>query len=758
VPKKPKQDTLPSREAILEFLAANPGNAGKREIARAFNVSGGARIGLKRLLREMADDGQIETRRKHIHRPGDLPSVAVLMIEGIDDQGEPIGIPAEWDPEDGEAPRLVVHAERSGDGRAVATPGIGDRVLARIARDADTGFRARVIKILAKQPKAALGIFRRTESGARIVPIDRRDPEYSVSPSQENGARDGELVTVEARESGRLGLPTARVLERVGDVSSEKAVSLIALHEHEIPYVFPDEVIAEAEAASQADMSHREDWRAMPLITIDPADARDHDDAVHAEADPDHDGGMILTVAIADVAHYVRPGSALDREAVKRGNSVYFPGRVVPMLPERISNDLCSLREKEERPALAVRMRVDAKGRKSGHTFHRIMMRSAAKLAYEEAQAAIDGEPNDRTGPLLEPVLKPLWKAYAALKRARDDREPLGIDIPERKVLLAEDGSVERIVIPPRLDAHKLIEEFMILANVCAAETLEAKHAPVVYRIHDEPSWEKLESLRDFLGSLDMTFPKSGNLRPSQFNGVLARVEGTPNAILVNEVVLRSQSQAEYSRENIGHFGLNLRRYAHFTSPIRRYADLLVHRSLIAALSFGPGGMRPQDEARLDKVAAEISAAERRAMAAERDTVDRLIASWLSERVGAVFEGRIRGVTRSGLFVELLESGADGFVPISTLGSDFYEFEETHHRLVGRSTGETFRLGDAVEVRLVEALPFAGSLRFEILSGGTGGSPRRGKGPGGAPGRGKGKDGGRRKDGQARRSRRTRGA
>jgi ribonuclease R len=389
-------------------------------------------------------------------------------------------------------------------------------------------------------------------------------------------------------------------------------------------------------------------------------------------------------------------------------------------------------------------------------------MRSAAKLSYDQAQAAIDGSPDDKSGPLLERVLKPLWAAYQVLARGRDDREPLALDLPERKVLLNEDGSVERIFVPPRLEAHRLIEEFMIQANVCAAETLEARRSPVVYRIHDEPSWEKLESLREFLGTLDMSFPKAGNLRPSQFNRVLERVADNPNALLVNEVILRSQSQAEYNVENIGHFGLNLRRYAHFTSPIRRYADLLVHRALISALSLGPGGLRPQDEGNLDRIAGEISVAERRAMAAERDTVDRLIASWLSERVGSQFEGRIRGVTRAGLFVELEESGADGFVPISTIGEDYYEFQEAHRRLVGRSTGETFRLGDAVEVRLAEALPYAGSLRLELLRDapratgrGRNAGSRKGRG---SPGQSAGprNASGSRKPGEARRSRRKR--
>lgn len=729
MPRKPKPKShaeLPSREAILAFVAEHSGKAGKREIARAFGVSGGQKVGLKRLLKEMAEEGLIDSKGRRLHRPGDLPAVTVLAIEGVDDSGEPIGIPVDWDEEWGSAPRIVIAPEAKGRHAKARAPGIGDRVLARLTPEEETGgFVARVIKLLERKPRAALGILRLRDGEARIVPVDRRGNELTVPLAATKGAKEGELVSVEVVKQSRFGLASGRIVERLGSVATEKTISLIALEEHGIPHVFPDSVLAAAaEAAEPADMAHREDWTKLPLVTIDPADARDHDDAVHAIPDPENPSGFIVTVAIADVAYYVRPGSPLDHEAEKRGNSVYFPGRVVPMLPERISNDLCSLIEGEPRPALAVQMRFTADGKKLGQRFHRIMMRSAAKLSYEQAQAAIDGRPDHKTKTLLEPVLRPLWAAYAALSRERDRREPLAIDLPERKVILKTDGSVDRVIVPPRLDAHRLIEEFMIQANVAAAEMLEARKSPIVYRTHDEPAWEKLDALREFLGSLDMNFPKAGSLRPSQFNTVLKKVADTPNALLVNEVILRSQSQAEYAVANIGHFGLNLRRYVHFTSPIRRYADLLVHRSLIASMELGAGGLRAADEKRLERVAGEISVAERRAMAAERDTVDRLIASWLAERVGAEFSGRIRGVTRAGLFVELQESGADGFVPISTIGEDFYEYEEAHHRLVGRTTGETFRLGDAVSVRLVEAQPYAGSLRLELLRSSAGGAGR----------------------------------
>ena len=495
---------------------------------------------------------------------------------------------------------------------------------------------------------------------------------------------------------------------------------MIAIYAHGIPHIFPPSVLKAARRGRTVTLAHREDWRRLPLVTIDPHDAKDHDDAVHAEMDtaPENPGGVIVTVAIADVSWYIRPGSEVDREALKRGNSVYFPDRVVPMLPERISNDLCSLREGEDRPALAVRMVFSREGRKAGHTFHRIMMKSAAKLSYQQAQAAIDGVPDDKTGPLLEPVLKPLWEAYRIMTIGRNRRQPLELNMPERKILLKPDGTVDRVVVPPRLDSHKLIEEMMIQANVAAAETLEQKRQVLVYRVHDAPSLAKQEVLREFLATLSIPMAKGGNMRSNSFNGILAKAEGTPHQTMVNEMVLRSQSQAVYSPDNIGHFGLNLMKYAHFTSPIRRYADLIVHRALVGALHLGPGGLTPDEEGQLEDIAAEISTFERRAMAAERETVDRLIAHHLADRVGQEFEGRVSGVTKAGLFVTLPAYGADGFVPVSTLGTDYFLYDEAHQALSGERTGLGYRLGDSVQVKLVEAVPLAGALRFEILSEG----------------------------------------
>lgn len=717
--------SLPSKEEILAFIRSRPDTVGRREIARAFGLRAGERAGLTRMLRELADEGRLERRRRRLRPAGQLPSVVLVDITGQDADGELIGEPTEWDEDaHGPAPRIRVVVPRRARPSQIA--GVGDRALLRVEEigDAEDAIRhaGRVLKIIDRTRRRVLGVFRSLPGGGgRLESIDKKrlGNEVVIPPGATAAAEEGDLVAVDLTTRRHLGLPSGRVVERLGSLKSERAVSLIAIHAHGLPHVFAREALAEAEAARPAGLDGREDWRHIPFVTIDPADAKDHDDAVHAahDTDPGNPGGFVLSVAIADVAYYVRPGSALDRTAAERGNSVYFPDRVVPMLPERISNDLCSLVPDQDRPALAVRMVIGADGRKRRHSFHRVLIRSVARLNYVQVQAAADGWPDEQTAPLTATILSPLYAAYSALKKARDARAPLDLELPERKLLLTLHGTVDRVITPERLDSHRLIEEFMILANVAAAETLERARVPFIYRVHDEPAPEKLTALRDFLASLDIPFPKGGALRPAQFNRVLARVKGTDVERLVNEVVLRTQAQAEYAAENYGHFGLALRRYAHFTSPIRRYADLVVHRALIRALDLGPGGLPPTaDLASLREIAAHISAAERRAMAAERETVDRLIAHFLADRIGATFSGHISGVTRAGLFVKLDDSGADGFVPASSLGSEYFRHDEDRHALVGADSGEVYRLGDKVMVRLVEAAPVAGALRFALLS------------------------------------------
>ncbi len=724
--KRKHDNGFPARDAIVAFIRANPGKIGTREIASEFGLKNADRIELKRILRELADDGTIAKRGKKIHEPAALPPTVMADITGRDTDGELLATPTEWDEEEnGAAPKIRIHVPRRPQPGTAA--GVGDRALLRVEKtDESEGapYRGRVIKIVDHARTRLLGIFRKAPGGGgRLVPVDKKQAgrELNIAPSDTGGAEDGDLVSVDLVRSRGYGLASGKVKERLGSLATEKAVSLIAIHAHEIPQAFSPSALREAEEAKPAALKGREDWRELPLVTIDPPDAKDHDDAVHAAPDPDpnNKGGYIVNVAIADVAFYVRPGSALDRDALTRGNSVYFPDRVVPMLPERISNDLCSLVPGEPRGALAVRMVIGSDGRKRSHSFHRVLMRSAAKLNYAQAQAAIDGRPDDTTGPLLEPILKPLYTAYALVKLARDERDPLDLDLPERKILLKPDGTVDRVIVPERLDAHRLIEEFMILANVAAAEMLEKKALPLIYRVHDEPSQEKVHNLQEFLKTLDLPFAKAGALRPALFNRVLSQVRGHDSEPLVNEVVLRSQAQAEYSAENYGHFGLNLRRYAHFTSPIRRYADLIVHRALIRSLGLGEGAL-PETETleSLSEVAAQISVTERRAMKAERETADRLIAHFLADRIGATFQGRISGVTRAGLFVKLSDTGADGLIPIRTLGTEYFNYDETRHALVGTRSGAMHRLGDVVDVRLVEAAPVAGALRFELLSEG----------------------------------------
>lgn len=708
--------TLPTKAEILDWIAANPTLSAKRDIAKAFGIKGAARIDLKRLLKELEAEGHLEKRKKTYRDPDRLPPVSVLQVKAPTADGDLFARPLEWHGEGVEPIVLIV--TRASD----PALGEGDRILGKlqVVHEEDHNYEARVIRRIGTNPQRVVGIFRKGAEGGRIVSIDKgSDKEWSVPDDAAHGAKDGELVEAEqAGPKGRMGLPRARIVERLGDPSAPKAVSLIAIHQHGIPDSFPDEVIAEADAMKPAGLKGREDLRDLPLITIDPVDARDRDDACFAQPDddPKNDGGHIVWVAIADVAHYVRPGSALDHEARKRGNSSYFPDRVVPMLPDRLSGDLCSLHEGVPRACMAVRMRIDAHGQKLDHRFVRGMMRSPAALSYREVQDGMDGAPSDKVAPLMDDVIRPLFDAYYALRDARNARQPLDLDLPERKIVLDEKGNVTSVNFSERFDAHRLIEEFMVLANVAAAETLIAKRTPLLFRVHEEPPPEKLDALRETAQAAGLTLAKGQVLKTAHLNKLLHDAAGTDEAELINISTLRSMTQAYYNAENFGHFGLALKSYAHFTSPIRRYADLIVHRALITAHGWGDDGLSPQEIEGLETTAQHISDTERRSMMAERDTTDRYLASYLSERVGAEMGGRISGIARFGAFVKLDETGADGLIPMRNIGSEYFHFDAETATLMGADSGMEIGLGQRVTVRLTEAVPVTGGIALELLA------------------------------------------
>jgi ribonuclease R len=778
---KQKRAGFPTRQEILDFIAASDRPAGKREIARAFGLSGADKSALKILLADMADEGLIDSAPgRAFHQAGGVPKVTVLRIADVDDSGQVWAVPERWE-SDAPEPRLRV-LERKGRGSAL---GVGDRILAR-TEQRGSGYAAHPMKKLLKGSELVLGVVHQEgETGYWLRPVEKKE-RRELPISDLGPAGPGDLVLAE--KIGRPPRLAARVSEVLGDPFAPRSFSLIAIHKHGIPHEFPERVIEEAERVAGQKLGEREDLTHIPIVAIDPADARDHDDAVWAAADEDpaNPGGWMAIVAIADVGFYVRPGSALDKEARKRGNSVYFPDRVVPMLPETLSAHVCSLKEGEERAALACHLQVSKDGQLKSWRFARARVRIAANIAYEDAQAAIDAtrgqerievssptcsmpeigaEPPPVPQALVESTLKPLWACWRALSKARDKRAPLELDLPERRVVLDEKGRIVSVAPRERLDAHRLIENYMIAANVAAAKALEAKKAPVMYRDHEPPSREKLVALKDYLATFGIEFALGQVVRPSTFNHIIERVRpsslpgesrGPAGAGLdpgfrrgtqeegadqeqadilpqVMEQILRTQTQAYYSPQNKGHFGLALGSYAHFTSPIRRYADLIVHRSLVRAWGLGEGGLTDAEAESMDVTGELISQLERRAMEAERDTLDRYVAAYLSERVGDLVACRITGVQPFGFFATVEGLGGDGLVPVSTLADEYFRYDETSQSLAGEDSDTRFTLGQRLTLRLVEANPVSGGLRFALPDAASGprGRQRSDRGDGG---------------------------
>lgn len=703
---------LPSKEQVLEFIQSSDTPAGKREIAKAFGLKGQEKITLKRILKGMAEEGLIDGKKTAYHRMGGVPKVTVVRVVEIDD-GEAIAIPDNWSPDaPGKPPRITMRELKGRGGKRLPALRTGDRVLSRI-EETDRGWIAHPMKKLPARTEGLMGVVELDGSGkAWLAPIDKR-VRNSTWIADVGEAEEGQLVIAE--RIGRSERAGVKVVEVIGDPLAPKSFSLIAIAKHGIPHVFAEEILLEAETAAQLELSeqHREDLRHVPIVAIDPADARDHDDAIWAE--PDGQGGFNAIVAIADVSFYVRPGSALEKEARKRGNSVYFPDRVVPMLPEVLSANVCSLKEGVDRAAMVCHLQVDKDGAVNKTRFTRAIVRIHHNIAYEDAQAAID----DGSAPKH---LADLWNCWRSLEKARLARDPLELELPERRVVLDEQGQIAEIAVRERLDAHRVVEDFMIAANVAAAKALEAKTAPVVYRVHEPPAREKLIALRDYLATFGRKLALGQVITPSLFNRMLKDVSVESEKAQVMEAVLRSQMQAYYGPTNAGHFGLALGSYAHFTSPIRRYSDLLVHRALVDAYKLEQPktdldlpdftGLSDRDRSSLQQVSDAISQTERRAMEAERDTIDRYVAAWLSARVGEVFDTRITGVQAFGFFATILGMGGDGLVPVSTLGREHFLYEEASQSLIGEDSGTTYSSGDRLKLKLAEANALTGSLKF----------------------------------------------
>jgi len=765
--RKPDRGGLPSRQQILDFMQSSSEPAGKREIARAFRLSAHEKIALKALLKDMADEGLIDSAPgRAFHKAGGVPKVTVLRVVDVDDSGRAVAVPERWEAET-VPPRLRV-MERKGRGSAL---GVGDRILAR-TEEGERGWIAHPMKKLLKGSELVLGVVHREGNAHWLRPVEKK--ERRELPIQDlGGAEPGDLVLAE--KTGRPPRLAARVDTILGDPFAPRSFSLIAIHKHGIPHEFPQSVTEEAERVAALDLGAREDLTHIPIVAIDPADARDHDDAVWAarDEDPANPGGWKAIVAIADVSFYVRPGSALDKEARKRGNSVYFPDRVVPMLPELLSAEVCSLKAGEDRAALACHLQVTKSGALKSWRFTRARVRIAANIAYEDAQAAIDGG-DDRIevssptcsmpeipSPMLD-LLRPLWACWRALNSARAKRAPLELDLPERRVMLDEKGRILSVAPRERLDAHKLIEDYMIAANVAAAKALEAKQASVMYRVHEPPSREKLVALKDYLKTLGVEFALGQVVRPETFNRIIERIRGgaaqrsatrhsresgNPAASMpsnapkkldprfrggdeekgdgrgqeesaivpqVMEQILRTQTQAYYAPRNQGHFGLALGSYAHFTSPIRRYADLVVHRALVRVYRLGEGGLTEEEAAAMEVTGELISNLERRAMIAERETMDRYVAAYLADQVGALIKCRITGVQPFGFFAAVEELGGDGLVPAAILGAEYFRYDEASQSLIGEESGTTYTIGQRLTLRLAEAEPVSGGLRFEL--------------------------------------------
>jgi ribonuclease R len=709
---------LPTKQDLLLWLKENPNKVSKREIAKAFSITGSYKIGLKKLILDLENEREARSKSNSESFISVIPSTVICIVKGPDKDGDIFLDLLDWS--EGEEIPKIFYFERSGS----IPVSVGDRILCELTKveGKDYHYEAKLIRRISKTNNSSkiIGVFRVSSSGGTLEALSKRlNTIWTIPRNAVNGSVDGDIVEAEQTSpKSRFGMSKARVISILGKTDDSKAISLIAIHEHSIVNEFSKEALSEAVNSAPVTLVDRDDLRHIPFVTIDPADARDHDDACYVELDLDveNKGGFIVWIAIADVAHYVQPNSLLDGEARNRGNSTYFPDRVVPMLPENLSADLCSLHEGEDRPCLALKMILDSGGKKTSQQFFRGLMRSRGSLVYREVQEAIDGNPSKKIQPILESIIKPLYKCYEVLQNTTKERGPLILDLPERKILLDDSGKVASIEFLDRLDAHKVVEELMILANVAAAEELFNNKSYFLYRIHEEPEKEKVNTLREIVKSCGLSFSKGQVLKTHHLNSLLCNAKETEYSELVSMSILRSMPQAYYGAQPIGHFGLALRRYTHFTSPIRRYADLVTHRAIIETINRGQNPLYEFDPVELEAIGESISICERKSMLAERDTVDRYLAAFFSDRLGLEVLGTISGVARFGIFVKIDESGADGLVPVSTIGNEYFRYNREKQVLVAERTGLVLGLGKRVLVRLVETNALTGGLTLQLIS------------------------------------------
>lgn len=697
---KKYEKPIASRELILELVGQAKTPLNFKGVCQATGISDeNGKIALKRRLRAMEQSGQLFFNKfKQYVIPAKRDVITGKVIGHRDGYGF-------FAPDDGGKDYFISSHEM----QRVFHGDIAEGIL--LERTDKKGRKEiRILDVIAPRKHGIVGRLFKEHNITFVVPDDARiQQDILIPPKQNMGAKHGQMVVVDIiQRPSKHRNAMAKVVEVLGDHMAPGMEIQIALREHDLPHEFPKNVIAEvatlADEVSEEAKLPRVDLRDLPLVTIDGEDARDFDDAVFCE--PKKSGGWRLWVAIADVSYYVRPGSSLDDEAISRGNSVYFPSQVIPMLPEKLSNGLCSLNPDVDRLCMVCEMTVSAAGKLSGSKFYPAVMRSKARFTYTKVAAILDG--NEELRQQYEPLvgdLENLHDMYVALTHARDSRGAIAFETEESQFIFNDDKKIESIVPLVRNDAHKMIEECMILANVATAKFLEKHNMPGLFRVHDKPSEDKYRNFITYLGELGIQMPFKEEPEPSDYGHILAKVAERPDQELIQTMLLRSMKQAVYQSENIGHFGLALTQYSHFTSPIRRYPDLVVHRVIKAVLekqaaNDSNAGHHTYTEEQVTELGEHCSMTERRADDATRDVADWLKCEYMQDHVGDHFTGVISTVTNFGLFVRLQDLHIEGLVHITSLGRDFYHFDDVRMCLSGENTGKKYHVGDVLAVQV----------------------------------------------------------